>query len=168
MKRFTFCLAFFGAILFFSNSLNAQDYKSAIGVRLGVPLSVSYKQFISDQGAFEVTGGYRLVTTDYSFLTIAASYQHHNAINSVSGLKWYYGAGASLNFWSYPDYYKTLGVNASTTTIGIFGLIGLDYKFADYPINLSLDWAPTYYIGSGYVRGFYGGYGALSVRYTLN
>jgi len=27
---------------------------------------------------------------------------------------------------------------------------------------------PTIYIGSGYLSGFGGGYGALAVRYTLN
>ena len=48
------------------------------------------------------------------------------------------------------------------------GNLGLDYKFDNTPINISADWVPTIYIGSGYLSGFGGGYGALAVRYTLN
>ncbi len=167
MKKITFCLALFCAMFLSLNSLKAQDYKSAIGVRLGVPLSLSYKHFINEKGAIELTAGYRLVVTGFSYTSIGASYQHHTSINSIAGLAWYFGGGANVNVWSYPDYYKTAGVNASTTSIGIFGIVGLDYKFADYPVNLSLDWAPTYLLGSGYSSGLGYGYYSLSARYTL-
>ncbi|MBK7872232.1 MAG: hypothetical protein IPJ74_16935 [Saprospiraceae bacterium] len=50
------------------------------------------------------------------------------------------------------------------------GVLGLDYKFANAPVNLSLDWVPIFYIGNDreYVySGFQGGYGGLAVRYVL-
>lgn len=100
-------------------------------------------------------------------LGINGSYQHHTNISSVAGLKWYLGGGAGINFWSYDSIYKGLGVNTSTTTFNVFGLVGLDYKLSNAPINISIDWAPTFFIGDGYYNGFGAGYGSLAARYIL-
>ena len=54
---------------------------------------------------------------------------------STEGLKWFYGAGAYLGF----DSDKT---NTDRALMGAQGIIGLDYKFANLPLNLSLDWKP--------------------------
>ena len=151
------------ALLFVTSVSQAQDYKSAVGLRLGSPLSVSYKTFISEKGAFEGVAGFRSYS-GYSWFNVGAYYQHHNEIASVDGLKWYYGAGANVYFWSWESNFIDPG---STTSIGISGVLGLDYKFADYPVNLSLDWAPTFIVGSSYINGFGAGYGALSARYTF-
>lgn len=140
----------------------SQDYKSAIGLRLGYPLSVSYKTFISDPGAIEVFAGFR----SYAYLgwfNVGAMYEHHLPIASVSGLKWYFGGGAAVYFWHYDNGYPDADSN---TSFSILGNLGLDYKFASAPVNLSVDWVPTFFL-NGYGDGFAGGYGALSVRYTL-
>lgn len=158
-KLFT-VLAF---VFMFALASNAQDYKSAIGLRLGSPLSVSYKTFISEKGAFEGVVGFRGYT-GYSWINIGAYYQHHNPIGSVPGLSWYYGAGANVYFWSWDNSF--VGDNSTSTTFGISGVLGLDYKFADIPLNLSADWIPTFFI-NGYGNGFSGGYGALAARYTF-
>jgi hypothetical protein len=141
---------------------NAQEYKSAIGLRLGYPFSVSFKQFINEKGAFEAFLGARRWRS-YGWTNIGLLYQHHTAIPDVEGLKWYYGGGASLFFWSYDDGFDGDG----NLSIGILGTLGLDYKFKDYPINLSVDWMPLISL-NGYDSGFRGGYGALSARYTIN
>ncbi|MBK9337131.1 MAG: hypothetical protein IPM98_11355 [Lewinellaceae bacterium] len=154
----------FALVLGCSMALFAQEYKSAIGLRLGYPTSVSYKQFISDQGAFELFAGFRS-WNGYGWTNIGAMYQHHNAIEGVDGLKWYYGGGASVFFWNYKGSFAR--GDAGNTSIGIMGVLGLDYKFADAPVNLSLDWVPIFFIGGGYYDGIRGGYGALSARYTL-
>jgi hypothetical protein len=140
----------------------AQDYKSAIGLRLGSPLSVSYKTFISEKGAFEGVAGFRSFV-GYSWFNVGAYYQHHNEIASVDGLKWYYGAGVNAYFWSY----DTGFLGDGSTSFGISGVLGLDYKFADIPLNLSADWIPTFFV-NGFGSGFGAGYGALAARYTLN
>ncbi len=45
------------------------------------------------------------------------------------------------------------------------GVIGLDYKFKDAPINVSLDWQPSFnFVGYNY---FEGGWGGLGIRYTF-
>ncbi|MEL7532846.1 MAG: hypothetical protein AAFN10_16120 [Bacteroidota bacterium] len=37
----------------------------------------------------------------------------------------------------------------------------------DYPINVSIDWTPSIFLGNGYYSGLGIGYGTLSVRYIL-
>jgi hypothetical protein len=68
-------------------------------------------------------------------------------------------------FWSFDNGYD-FGDDASVS-IGIQGYLGLDYKFANAPVNLSLDWVPTFFL-NGFGNGFGADNGALAVRYTLN
>lgn len=152
------------AIAAISYSADAQDYKSAIGLRLGYPLSVSYKTFINDKGAIELTAGYRSWTY-YNWFNFGAYYQHHMAIKSVDNLSWYIGGGANAYVWSFDnDYYPNN--DFSSFSLGISGVIGLDYKFANIPLNISLDWIPTFFV-NGFGDGFGGGYGGVAVRYVL-
>ncbi len=149
-------------------NMNAQvqDYKSAIGLRFGYPLSLSYKTFISDPAAIEGYVGFRSYSY-YSWFNIGALYQHHMPIKSVDGLAWYVGGGANVFFWSYDKDYYPGYADFSTTSFGISGCIGLDYKFDKIPLNLSVDWLPTVIIGGEFLSGFGGSYGALSARYIL-
>ena len=163
MKRYA-VLFVVALCLFFANNGNAQEYGSAIGLRLGYPLSLTYKTFISESSAIEVFGGLRGYST-YSWINVGAAYQVHKPIEGVDGLNWYFGGGASVFFWTYKNNF--FGDNSSSTTFGVLGNLGLDYKFEDSPINLSADWMPMFFI-NGFGSGFGGGYGALAVRYTLN
>lgn len=142
--------------------VQAQDYNTAVGLRFGFPLSVSYKKFINDKAAIEGVAGFRSFS-GYSWFNIGGYYQIHNDLPSVNGLKWYYGAGANVYFWSYDSNI----VGDGSTSFGISGVLGLDYKFADIPLNMSVDWIPTFFL-NGFGNGFNGGYGALSARYILN
>lgn len=163
MKRYA-VLFVVALCLFFANNGNAQEYGSAIGLRLGYPLSLTYKTFISESSAVEVFGGLRGFS-GYSWINVGGAYQVHKPIEGVDGLNWYFGGGASVFFWSYKNTFG--GDTSSSTTFGVLGNLGLDYKFEDSPINLSADWMPIYFF-NGFGSGFGGGYGALAVRYTLN
>ena len=156
--RFTILVAVF--VMAFSY-VQAQEYNSAVGLRFGYPLSVSYKKFLSTQGAMELTAGFRSFS-GWSWFNIGGYYQHHNAIESVEGLRWYYGGGANVYFWTFKS-----GFSGSSTSIGLSGVLGLDYRFKDIPLNLSVDWIPTFFL-NGFDNGFAGGYGALSARYILD
>jgi hypothetical protein len=151
------------------STLQGQDYQSAIGLRLGYPLSVSYKTFLNDSNnALELFVNFRSEKVfGYGWTRIGAggAYQVHNDIEAVEGLQWYYGGGASVYFWSFDNGYD-FGDDASVS-IGIQGYLGLDYKFANAPVNLSLDWVPTFFL-NGFGNGFGADNGALAVRYTLN
>lgn len=151
------------------SQVNAQEYyKSAAGLRLGYPVSVSYKTFINDNAAVEAYIGFRsysyLTFSNYSSVSIAAAYQIHNPIDEVDGLQWYYGGGASIVFNNYP-----VGLdNFSSLAFGISGYLGLDYKFNDLPVAVSLDWVPTLFLGNTTYNSFGAGYGSLGVRYILS
>jgi len=45
--------------------------------------------------------------------------------------------------------------------------VGLDYTFKKSPINVTIDWTPTFFI-NGYTSGLGTRFGGLGIRYTLN
>lgn len=159
-----------------ATQMQAQDYQSAIGLRLGSPASVSLKTFLGgSNNAIEAFVGFRTNSVGSAFsgtkyrwtwIALGAAYQVHNPleIEGIEGLSWYYGAGGSVYFWTFND--DAFFADEASVSLGIQGYLGLDYKIKNAPINLSLDWVPTFFI-NGYVSGFGAGYGALSVRYVF-
>ncbi len=145
----------------------SQTYNRAIGLRLSWDYGLSYKHFLNEKAALEGVLTYRsfgVTGFKWNYIRIMGLYLIHNPFPNVEGLQWYYGGGASVSSWGgdYGDYYP----DDSSLGIGIHGAIGLDYKFANAPISLTVDWLPTFTIGSFY-DGFAGDYGALAVRYTF-
>lgn len=152
-------------VLGVSLNIYSQEYKSAIGLRLGIPLSVTYKTFLNEKAALEFVAGYRN-NTYWKYIDLGGYYEYHMPFPNVQGLKWYFGGGVNVFIWSYDDVYYANN-NYKSTNFGIAGCIGLDYKFADMPLNLSVDWIPTFFISSDIYSGFNGGQGALAVRYVI-
>ncbi|MFT3679531.1 MAG: hypothetical protein QM791_04620 [Ferruginibacter sp.] len=130
-----------------------QEYQTAVGVKF-YPGAITVKHFLQENRAIEGLGYF----WDRGF-RVTGLYEIHGDINDVSGLKWYVGPGAHLGFYN-SKYYN------GGTSIGIDGVLGLDYKFDDVPINLSLDWQPSFEFGN--YNGFTGNFGGISIRYTLN
>jgi hypothetical protein len=138
-------LAFLIAVCIVSVSkLSAQDYpqgtayKTALGVRLSSSNaiqnnSVSFKQFINEKTAIEG------LFTFGDPLALGALVEFHKPLAS-SGLRYYYGAGGYISFVKKVN----VGSLKSTTdpNFGGQGVIGLDYKFNNIPLNISLDWKP--------------------------
>ena len=162
-----------GLLLSQPPQLEAQTtYKSAIGARLGYPLSASYKTFINDSHAVEVYLNFRrwgnILTNNFSYtrVGIGAAYLVHQQLGTnTPGLQWYWGGGAGVYLYSYPN--DNFFNDEDNLGLGVQGFIGLDYKFEGTPLNISLDWAPTFFIG-GYNADFSGIGGSLGVRYVLN
>ena len=137
MKKIIVTVVLFVGIGLF-NTLSAQNYKTALGVRLSsstamVNNSVSIKHFINEKVAIEGL---------LSFgdpLAIGALVEIHKPL-AASCLSWFYGAGGYIGF------VKTLNTTTqktnTDTNIGAQGVIGLDYKFNNVPLNISLDWKP--------------------------
>lgn len=139
MKKLFYAILLNGSILTVG-SVNAQNsgYKTALGVRLSssnamINNSISVKHFLNDKMAIEGL---------LSFgdpLAIGALVELHQPM-TASGLTWYYGGGAYIGFLK-----KVNTTTQKTTTdpnFGAQGVIGLDYKFNNIPLNLSLDWKP--------------------------
>ena len=169
MKKLLLLLIFVGSAF----AVSAQStYSNAIGLRLGWDYGITYKHFLNDRAAIEGIGTFRswgVPGFRYNYLRVTGLYQIHNDFPDVEGLLWYYGGGASVIIWGgdYNDWAESLGEDYASLGIGIHGVIGLDYKFEDIPLNASIDWIPGFVIG-GWTSGVAFGYGNVSLRYTLN
>lgn len=123
---------------FFATNVSAQDYKTALGVRLSssqamVNNSITLKHFLNEKAAVEAL---------FSFgdpLALGALLEVHKPLGS-QGIKWFYGGGGYLAFVKTYDPEKDK--EESEVNFGAQGVIGLDYKFVNLPLNLSLDWKP--------------------------
>jgi hypothetical protein len=134
-----------------SRSYSSTSYKTALGVKF-YPGAISLKHFVNSQAALEGLGYF----WDRGF-RITGLYEIHGNINGAPGLKWYIGPGAHVGF------YNTKWGGGSS--IGVDGVLGLDYKINTAPINLSIDWQPSFEFGDG--RGFTGNWGGFAIRYTF-
>ena len=149
------------SMLSLSNSL-AQNYKTAVGARIGYPLTLSGKYFIDESIAVEANLGLRAFS-GYSWVALSAAGLKHKPLDVLDGLNWYYGAGLSVYFWRF-DQINTL---SSSSSLGLQGYVGLYYTFKKSPINVTIDWTPTFFI-NGYTSGLGTRFGGLGIRYTLN
>lgn len=145
--------------LLFCASLNHNTYAQAQGntysTALGVkfyPTGVTFKTFLRSNAAFEAIGYFWDRGT-----RITGLYEYHFNLTDSGNLKWYIGPGAHVGIYN-AEFFD------GGTTIGIDGVLGLDYKFPNIPFNVSLDWQPSYEFGdfSGVVN-----WGGLGLRYTF-
>jgi hypothetical protein len=124
--------------LFLASASSAQEYKTALGVRLSssqamVNNSVSLKHFLNERTAIEAL---------FSFgdpLALGALVEMHKPLGA-SGIQWFYGGGGYLAFLK--TFNPNKNKNETDVNFGAQGVLGLDYKFANLPLNLSLDWKP--------------------------
>ena len=151
MKRILTTLLVFAA-LFYGEQIHAQDYRFALGVRLSnsaptLNNSITGKYFVTDRSAVE-----GLVSFGSRF-GLGALLEIHKPFNTIPQLRWMYGGGAFVGF------------EDEDTYLGPTGILGLDYKFENVPINLSVDWKPELNIipDIDFVPDAF----ALSVRFTL-
>jgi hypothetical protein len=138
------------------------SYTTALGVKFLDGAGITIKHFTNKNAALEGIGFFW-----NRGVRITGLYELHYNINGAPGLKWYIGPGAHIGFYNnkykyYNGYNLTYG---SGTFAGIDGVLGLDYKISNAPLNLSLDWQPSFEFGTD--RGFYGSWGGLGIRYTF-
>lgn len=154
MKRILL-IAIFSAGFIVSASAQTEapgpDYRLGLGVRLSnstptLNNSITGKYFITDRSAVE-----GLISFGSRF-GIGGLLEIHKPTN-IDGLRWFYGGGAYVGFEN------------GDTYLGPTGILGIDYKFTNVPINLSLDWKPEldFLPDINFVPDAF----ALSVRFTL-
>src|SRR4030042_4232142 len=112
-----FCLA---------SIINAQDYKTGIGVRAGFNQGLTVKQFISQKSALEF-----LLASRWRGFEITGLYEIHNQLFDAERLNWYFGFGGHIGFWNgdytYNNSYNKWGEpGIRYTVIGIDGILGLE------------------------------------------
>ena len=139
MKRIAFVL--FG-LLFLSPNLQAQQYRTAIGVKgdwstLNYDLAeLSLKHFFTDRSALEANLG-----LGRRFIWLEGMYHHNQTLKG--DVDWYFGGGVDFGYWNtnYDSRY-----DKSTHTgfwAGTTGVVGIEYTAGFIPINLALDVGPT-------------------------
>ncbi len=105
----------------------AQEYKNAIGIRFSssdavVNHSVTFKHFLKEQLAIEALASF---VKPYAVGVLVEKYQPL----TTTTFTWFWGAGAYAGF-------------AEGKNFGAQGILGLDLKIPQAPVNLSLDWKP--------------------------
>ena len=137
----------------------AQDYKTGIGIRGGYFNGLTVKHFIGTKTALE-----GILDSRWRGFEFTGLYEIHNQAFKTERLNWYFGFGGNVGFWN-GDNTKWGTPGTNYTVIGLDGILGLEYNFKDVPLNIGLDWKPTFNI-SGY-SGFWGDGGAISIRYIF-
>ncbi len=137
--------------------LYAEGYRSAIGVKM-FPGAISFKKFTQNNKAFEAIG---YITLDGLSLSLLKEF--YAPVNDVDQLTWFYGYGGHLGIWSDEFKRTNLGTSNSNIAVGFDGIIGLDYKIKNAPINLSFDWQPSFSI----IQAYFKNQGGIGVRYTF-
>jgi hypothetical protein len=143
-------------LLLLGMDVKAQDYKTALGVRLSssdaiVNNSVTFKYFFSNSVAVEGL---------LSFgdpVALGLLIEKHKP-TALGGLTWFYGAGAYIGFES--------SKTENAKNFGAQGVLGLDYKLPALPLNLSVDWKPELNIVKEAV--FEPAALGASIRFTFN
>jgi hypothetical protein len=156
MKRAFFIIAFIAAL---SISSYGQDYRTSFGLRAGLPYGLTVKHFLSKYNAVE-----GLLASSWGGFVITGLYENEHQTGQYPGLNWFWGFGGHIGFW---DAGRNPRVDATYVgaVIGADAILGLEYTFDEFPLNLSLDLLPTInLIGN---TGWGGINGALSIRYVF-
>lgn len=154
MKKNLALFVLFFALLGATTEVQAQVYGSAIGVNLGVPVGLNYKQFTTDRFAFEgILGYYGDLGGAYAKGFEAILLAEWHAELFTPELNFIYGAGAHI------------GTYNGGLSLGADGVFGLEYTIANAPISFSFTAKPAYgWLDNGF--SFLPG-GAFALRYIL-
>jgi hypothetical protein len=135
-----------------SNEQYTSPYKKAIGFKLN-PGAISYRSFYTRNKAVEGIGfisidGFQLTILNEKYFPFA----------------WYIGYGGHFNLWS-EKYKLNNPAKSAGVAVGADGMLGLDYKLKNAPINISVDIQPAFnFVGASY---FDLGWGGIGIRYTI-
>lgn len=137
-----------------------QSYSTGIGLRGGLANGLTVKHFIGEKAALE-----GILSTRWKGFTVTGLYEIQQTAFDTPGLYWYYGVGAHVGFWDGYDGHPWFDDDDNYTVIGIDGILGLEYAFAEIPFSISLDWKPAFNL-TGH-SGLWADSGGLSLRYIF-
>lgn len=155
MKRVSVFL--FAFVCLATAGVKAQTYKTALGAKFytgdgslgGINLRHSTAQHTALEGSLLFFNG---------GLGVEGLYQYQGPISGAEGLQYFVGGGGLLGFTNHKYGYN----NSTFFALRLTG--GLDYKFTDAPINVSLGLDPFFhlspYTGSSLALG-------IGLRYVL-
>jgi hypothetical protein len=164
MRRF---LLVFGLTV--SGILNAQNYTRDAGIRVGDYLSASYRIYSEDDQAIE-----GLLFFGRKGITFTIMKEHFQpALGHISEYLYFtYGYGAHLGF-RYLDHYKVLSRTVQyddyrlTPLLGLDGIIGVEYRFPEFPFMVSLDAKPYFEFSTIQIFSIYLQSVGFSIKYRF-
>ena len=137
-----------------------RNYSTAIGIKGGYPSygSFNIKHRLNGIQAIEGSIGGSAIGNG---IIIEGLYEFNNPLKE-NGLEWYYGGGVILGFiktvegsnWEEKNYLLS----------GIKSVIGIEYTFEDFPLNIAIDTGPIVVITPSFSFTWAG---SLSIRYCI-
>ena len=162
MKKVLFITIVLAGLLTTGSRTMAQSmgssYRTALGVKFW-PGGITIKHFIRDNRAIEGIGYF----WQHGF-RFTGLYEIHGDFNGAPGLKWYVGPGAHIGAYNEVWYRGDHRYDNGDISFGLDGVLGLDYKINGAPINLSLDFQPSFELANG---PYFSGWGGLAIRFTF-
>jgi hypothetical protein len=162
MKKYFMFIMLLGFMIVLTKPIAAQDHGFGMGIILGEPTGLSAKAWTSKDNAFDFAVAWSFNNyhhgNDYNNdgdVLLQADYVWHffNAISVSSGkLPIYVGVGARV-------------VLADDPSVGLRIPVGIDYLFANAPIDIFLELVPILDLSPSTDFGIGGGIG---IRYWFN
>lgn len=125
------------------------QYDRSAGVRLGSSSGFTFKKFIHEEEAFEL-----LLSGRNDGLQLTGTYQFHKPLNFNFSDRFYlnYGAGGHFGYESRrrilhqtdPFGRQFINDNHKEFTMGVDGIIGIEYRWLKVPITFGLDIKPYF------------------------
>lgn len=117
-----------------ASNMNAQNYKSAVGVRAGLFNGVTYKNFVTPHNAIEGIVDFR-----WDGVIVTGLYEWQNGMRCAPGFDYVLGLGVHAGFFNNYKWDKS-----KTAMAGADALIGIEYTFPTAPFTLGLDYKPAF------------------------
>lgn len=148
MQLKTIRLLLFFAIISLGQPIYGQQYERSAGIRLGGSSGLTFKKFLVNEQAIEAIlsgrkGGIQL--------TALLLMHHPMHVSFNENFFFYYGVGGHIGSEKHHDISKVMlnddsmlfrYEDKSYLTLGIDGMIGIEYRMLSVPITLSLDLKP--------------------------
>lgn len=137
-----------------SRNSTSADYTTGIGIRFGGWESgLTVKHFIKNGTAIE---GILSTGWHYRGTRITGLYEIQKPISGASGLSWFYGFGGHVGLYNESYWYngdckdgqyeyqgRWYNCDGTRATLGIDGIIGLEYHFGEIPFTIGIDLKPS-------------------------
>lgn len=145
-----------------ADTASAQQYRTAIGLRAGTSAGFDVKHFVNRYNAIE-----GLVESRWNGVNFVGLYEWQKGPIDSNGIEWFIGVGGHIGTWNTRHYNPWFNepYPRSYHVAGVDGIIGLEYTFRDVPINLAVDYRPSFNITE--YTGFWLDNVGLSVRYAI-
>lgn len=124
--KIIYCIALMALMSAASMRLSAQPYEHSVGVRAGYSSGIVYKAFFRHRPT-AIEGA--LLYNRHGF-NLSALVEYHPELFRNKRIQVYLGGGAFGGEWD------------DEFSLGIAGVVGIEYILRDLPLSFSADWRP--------------------------